>query len=166
MTRTANACRRRPPAAHANGVALLGLLALVAVIGATSAASLRLGAAMHRRAAERELLFVGLEFQRALASYAAMAPAGAPRTPRTLDDLLRDRRVPMLQRHLRRVYRDPITGQPTWGLIRGPEGGIVAVHSLSQAAPTMQTGFPPELQHLAGRRSYSEWVFGVREAGR
>lgn len=164
---TVNACRRRPrTAAHANGVALLGLLALVAAIGATSAAAVRLGAAMHRRAAERELLFVGLEFQRALASYAAMAPAGAPRTPRTLDDLLRDRRVPVLQRHLRRVYLDPITAQPTWGLVRGPDGGIVAIHSLSQAAPTMQTGFPPDLQHLAGRRSYSEWVFGVREAGR
>jgi hypothetical protein len=107
------------------------------------------------------LLFVGTEFQCALASYAGASPAGAPRGPKSLEDLLRDRRVPGMVRHLRRIYVDPITGTTRWGLVRDPGGSIVAVHSTSDATPIKQGGFDADLQHLTQRSKYSDWVFGA-----
>ena len=147
--------------ASSGGFGLLGLLILIAILGIVGASGVQVGALMQRRAAEQDLLFVGMEFQRALASYAAASPAGAPRTPKTLEDLLRDPRQPGVRRHLRRIYVDPVTGAARWGLVRGPDGGIVAVHSLSGAAPIKQTGFESGMQHLAERGKYSEWVFGT-----
>jgi len=161
-TRQRQRCRLH--LASSGGFGLLALLILIAVLGIVGASGVQVGALMQRRAAEQELLFVGMEFQRGLASYAAAAPAGAPRTPKTLEDLLRDPRQPGVWRHLRRVYVDPVTGAARWGLVRGPDGGIVAVHSLSGAAPIKQAGFESGMQHLAERGKYSEWVFGTLPA--
>lgn len=143
------------------GFSLLGLLILIAILGIVAASNVQVGTLLQRRTAEQELLFVGKEFQRALASYAAATPIGAPRGPTSLDDLLRDPRFPGVRRHLRRVYVDPMTGTTSWGLLRGPEGRIVAVYSLSEGQPIKQAGFDAELLHLAQRVRYSEWLFGI-----
>ncbi len=152
------------PVSRSGGFGLLGLLILIAILGIVGASGAQVGALLQRRAAEQELLFVGMEFQRGLASYAAASPAGTPRTPKALEDLLRDPRQPGVRRHLRRIYVDPVTGAARWGLVRGPDGGIVAVHSLSGAAPIKQAGFAPAMQHLAERGKYSEWVFGAERS--
>lgn len=143
------------------GFSLLSLLILIAILGIVSASSVQVGTLLQRRAAEQELLFIGMEFQRALAAYAAASPAGAPRGPMSLDDLIRDPRFPGVRRHLRRVYVDPMTATTNWGLVRDPDGRIVAVHSRSEQQPIKQGGFEPELQHFADRNRYSQWMFGA-----
>jgi len=110
---------------------------------------------MGRRDAEQALLFVGSEFERALRSY-ALVPAGttplaglgsaspalriAP-GPRTLEELLKDPRSPGVRRHCATNHADPMTGLPTWGLIKDPAGFIVGIYSSAPGKPIKQTGF-------------------------
>lgn len=87
-----------------------------------------------RRAKEAQLLFIGEEFKRAIASYYHATPGAAKQLPRKLEDLLRDARYPATRRHLRKIYVDPMTGKAEWGLVLLPEG-IHGVHSLSTLMP-------------------------------
>ncbi|HTJ93527.1 MAG TPA: hypothetical protein VL424_10535 [Pararobbsia sp.] len=162
---------RRERAAHASarrrsrqgGFAYLALLILIAIIGATAAATAQLGDVYQRRMAEKELLFVGGEFQRALSSYSAQTPVGQPTWPRTLDDLVRDPRYPNPVHHLRKIYADPITGKTDWVLVRSPDGQtIVGIHSASHAQPIQIAQFPIEFQGFEGRHAYAEWIFMAR----
>ncbi len=143
------------------GFTYLGLLILIGILGVAATATLQTHAVLQRRAAEQELLAVGAEFARALASYAAVTPAGQPPAPATLQELLRDPRFPMPVRHLRRLYADPITGTASWGTVLSPEHQrIVAVHSLSMARPLKVANFDAEFQMFEGSAHYSDWVFG------
>jgi type II secretory pathway pseudopilin PulG len=112
------------------GFTYVWLLVAVAVMAAGLAAIGEVAATAAKREREAELLFVGDEFARAIAEYHASSP-GAPQYPQKLEELLADNRYPNARRYLRRVYRDPMTGRADWGLVRGPGGGIVAVHSQS-----------------------------------
>lgn len=147
------------------GFAYLLLLLAIAVIGVSASAAVSLGAVMARRDAEQQLLDIGMEYQRALASYAGVPPgAAAPpgvRGPRTLEELLKDSRVPGIRRHLRQLYADPLTGKAEWGLVRDTEGFIVGVHSLADGRPIKRTGWPPHLAHLEAQESYAGWIFGM-----
>lgn len=157
----------RPTQRHA-GFAYVLLLIGVAVTGLVASASLSLGATMARRDAERELLFVGLAYEQALRSYAGVAHAGGAnvggRGPQTLDDLLRDPRVPGIRRHLRQRYADPLTGKDQWGLVTDASGGIVGIYSLAEGRPIQQSGFDPRMAHLEAADSYRQWVFGLPAA--
>jgi type II secretory pathway pseudopilin PulG len=149
--------------ARARGFAYLLLLALVAVIALATTAAVSLGAAAQRRSAERQLLAIGKEYQQALRSYAGAppnAPAGQFQGPRTLDDLLKDPRVPGIRRHLRRIYDDPLTGNAEWGTVLNAQGRIVGVYSLAAGRPLKQTGFEPELASFEQAETYQQWVFG------
>jgi type II secretory pathway pseudopilin PulG len=147
------------------GYTYLALMILVALIGILAASAVQVGALLQRRAAEEELLFVGGEFQRALASFANATPVGHSRHPRGLDDLLRDPRFPGVRRHLRRVYVDPVTGLANWALVPSADGGIGGVHSASALEPIKQQGFGVDEERLAHKAHYSEWIFGTVEAG-
>lgn len=156
-----NAMRRQRP----SGFAYLALLILLAVIGIASTATLTLGVLVQRRAAEEALLDIGLEFQRALASYIGSTPAGRAPYPVTLDDLLKDPRTPTLRRHLRKRYADPITGKPEWSLVAAPGGqGFIGVHSLSAARPIKRANFNPALVDFDNKKTYAEWQFSAAQA--
>lgn len=116
-----------------------------------------------QREREAELLAVGVEMARALASYKRAGPQNV--FPAKLADLLEDRRFPNPVRHLRRIYRDPFTGQPRWGqVLQG--GQIVGLYSLAPGEPIRSHELPPELGDVAeGVRSYAEWVFRPVEEG-
>lgn len=151
------------------GFTYVGVMIMVAVIGAAVAAALTAGSALTRRAAEDELLAIGLEFRQALKSYAESTPAGQPDAPRELAELLLDRRQPSVRRHLRRLYPDPLTGKAEWGMVRGPDGRVVGVHSLAQSEAIRLANFPAGLEALEGRRRHHEWVFAWQpdiQAGR
>ncbi|WP_245983014.1 type II secretion system protein [Trinickia fusca] len=116
--------------------------------------------------AEKELLFIGGEFQRALISYAQATPVLQATQPRTLDDLLRDSRYPNAVRHLRKIYVDPITGKADWVLVMSPDGQtIVGIHSASEKQPIQIANFPQEFQGFDGKKSYEDWVFMARVPG-
>jgi type II secretory pathway pseudopilin PulG len=128
---------------------LLGGLALVGEMWETSA----------RREKEAELLFIGNQYRRAIGLYYDSTPGGVKRYPRTLEDLLKDPRQPATQRHLRRLYLDPITGKNEWGFVKAPDGGILGVHSLSEEAPLKIGGFRVRDAALEGAQKYADWKF-------
>lgn len=152
-----------------SGFAYVLLLLAVALIAIVATSAISLGAMMARRDAERELLAIGAEFQQALRSYAGV-PMGTPVPgaglgPRSLEELLKDPRVPGIRRHLRRVHADPLTGRNEWGLVLDPHGQIIGVHSLANGKPIQRAGFASRFPAFENADSYRQWVFaGVRVA--
>jgi type II secretory pathway pseudopilin PulG len=142
----------------AGGFTYIGVLVLVAVMGLWLAAAGQVWHTMQRREKEQELLFVGNQFRLALMRYAANAH-GQARAPLQLEDLLKDPRSPGVQRYLRKIYRDPVTGTTDWGLVTGPNGEIYGVYSRSDEEPLKKDGFALADRAFEGRMKYSEWVF-------
>jgi type II secretory pathway pseudopilin PulG len=143
------------------GMIYVALLLGVALIGSLSAVSLKVAQTIQLRGAEAELVAIGLEFRNALQSYADATPNGLPNTPENLAELLRDARFPRVQRHLRRIYHDPLTGKPEWGIVRGPDQRIVGIHSLSHGETLKRNNFPAELAYLSGAKAYKDWIFSI-----
>lgn len=141
------------------GFTLIGMMIMVAAMGILFAGAGELWRTAQMREKERQLLFVGNQFRQALEHYYERTPGNAPRYPVRLEDLLKDPRVPGIQRHLRRVYRDPITGGEEWGLIRGTAGEILGVHSLSDESPLKTGNFALADRSFEGKTRYSEWLF-------
>lgn len=150
---------KRSGAGGQGGYTYLLVLFLVATLGFGAAQT---GIVWHQaaeREREAELLYRAADIARALGSYRSKSPVGSPVMPQTLDDLVQDKRFPMPVRHLRRVWRDPFTGEADWVLVRAG-GGIVGLHSRSEGKPIRVNDLPPELDPGAGgveRRS--EWLF-------
>ncbi len=142
------------------GFTYLALLLTLAILTASLAAASGVWEVAQRRDKEAELLFVGNEFRRALASYAASAPPGSTQQyPNSLENLLKDQRFPNVKRHLRKVFVDPMTNSREWGLQRNAEGGIVGVFSRSEQEPLKKTNFRPADQAFEDKKKYTEWVF-------
>lgn len=145
---------------YKRGFTYLGLLVMLAILGVVSATALRVGKLVHHRVAEEALLDVGREFSQALERYRRITPAGQPDAPLELAELLRDQRFPVVVRHLRKLYADPVTGRTEWGLVREEDTRrIVGIHSLSALPPVKLGNFPRGLSDLGGKRTYTEWVF-------
>jgi hypothetical protein len=111
-----------------------------------------------QREKEAELLFVGDAYREAIRQYYESSPAGHKRYPRSLDQLLRDDRFSFNRRHLRRLYRDPMTGKE-WATVEAPEGGIMGVHSVSEAAPAKSGSFPAGYEAFEDAARYADWQF-------
>src|SRR5205807_5336849 len=103
-----------------------------------------------------DLLSVGNQYRTAIQRYVL---AGKAQYPRTLEDLLKDPRQPSVQRYLRKLYPDPITGKGEWGFVKGPDGGIGGVYSLSEDKPLKVAGFKLRDASLEGAQKYSDWKF-------
>lgn len=146
-------------AGRQEGFTYVAVLILVATLGAVGAAFGELTSHAAQRERERDLLFAGNEYRKAIASYYRHTPGAIKRYPASLADLLEDRRYPVPVRHLRRLYRDPVTGSANWGLLAAPEGGIRGVHSLSTEPPIKSGGFAYRDRALEGASRYSEWHF-------
>ena len=140
------------------GFTYLAALIAVGVLGAVLAAAGEMASHASKREKEAELLFVGQQYRQAIASYYERSPGGAKRYPPALEDLLQDRRVPTLQRHLRKLYKDPVTGADL-AVMEAPGGGIMGVFSRSEAAPAKTGNFAKRDEGLADAASYAEWKF-------
>lgn len=138
------------------GFTYIAILLAVAIFGVGLASA---GVVWHtaaKRDREVELLFVGNEFRDAIRAYTSL---GAGLYPRELSDLIEDRRFPGIKRHLRKIYVDPMTARAEWGLVRGPDGGIIGVHSLSGDKPIKVANFEYADRDFEGKTRYSEWKF-------
>ena len=156
--------RRAAKTTCAGGFAYLWVLLLVAFVGLGLAVAAEVDATAAQRERERELLSIGRQFSAAIARYHESRLVGGRREyPASLDDLLHDPRSPGMLRHLRKVFVDPMTGRPEWGLVRAGDR-IVGVHSLSDRTPIKQGGFEPDELGFARRAKLSEWVFGPKPA--
>lgn len=140
------------------GFTFVWILLMVAALGAGAAAGARVWATSAQREREAELLFVGDQFRRAIASYVAADVSHS--APRSLEDLLADKRLPKPRRHLRKLYRDPMSNSTQWGVIRIGDG-IAGVYSLSDRAPLKRRGFDKRYAHFADAARVSDWKFTV-----
>jgi type II secretory pathway pseudopilin PulG len=140
------------------GFTYLALLISIAVTGAALAAVGELSSHAAQREKENELLFVGGEIRHAIAAFYERSP-GAKRYPASLEELLEDKRHPMPQRYLRRIYPDPLTGKPDWGVLDAPGGGIMGVYSVSEMQPVKTGNFAPENESFTDAQRYADWKF-------
>jgi type II secretory pathway pseudopilin PulG len=147
------------------GFTYLGILIAMALFGVALAATGEVWRTASQREREQELLFVGSEFRNAFTSYYFATSLGQPRYPRALEDLVEDHRTAVPRRHLRRIYADPVTGKPEWGLIDAPGGGIAGVYSRSEAKPLKTGNFAPPDRRFEGAERYSDWKFVFEPRG-
>jgi type II secretory pathway pseudopilin PulG len=150
---------RRAVMRRSAGVTYLWVLLMIAVVGAGAAAAAQVWVIHAQREREAELLFVGEEIRRAIGAYFESTPGGARQYPRSLENLLRDRRYPVVRRYLRRVYRDPMIGAPDWVIVRAPDGGIAGVHSRSREPTLKKSGFRPEHAAFENAATHADWKF-------
>jgi len=140
------------------GFTFLGLMFAVAIAGIALAGTGALWQMESRREKEKELLFIGEEYRRAIGSYYDKSPGAVKQFPNKLEDLLQDKRYPNPTHHLRRLYRDPMTADGEWELIR-QEGRIMGVASRSSDKPIKVAGFAADQGDFEGAGSYTEWRF-------
>lgn len=141
------------------GFTYFAVLALVAITSIGALAAGRLWQTAERRERERELLAAGQSVRQAIASYRTLLVGGRRQYPLALEDLLRDPRLPGVRRHLRRIPVDPMTGRAEWGLVRGADGGIAGIHSLSESVPIKRAGFDESELAFANAATYADWRF-------
>lgn len=141
------------------GFTYLAMLFFVAVVGAGLAATSIIWSQSRQREKEVELLWIGEQFRQAIALYYHRTPGALKRYPEQLEELLQDRRYLSTQRYLRRIYRDPFTGEASWGLVPAPGGGIMGVHSQSQFRPIKSGGSSIGSQNFQTPAKYSDWRF-------
>jgi type II secretory pathway pseudopilin PulG len=141
------------------GFTYLGVLFLMVLMGLGLSGTAELWSLGSQRAHERELLWVGNQYARALKSYYEQSP-GIREYPLRLEDLVADNRFPAPRHHLRQLYADPVTRE-AWGAILNPEGRIGGVRSRSDETPLKRDGFALRWEDFKGRAKYSEWRFVV-----
>lgn len=148
------------------GVTYLALLLAIAMMGAILGAVGEVSRTVQLREREKELLFIGNEYRRAIGLYYQHTPGSAKQFPHSLEALLQDDRYPSVQRYLRKLYRDPVTDSSDWGLFKTPDGAIMGVYSRSEAAPIKVAGFAGLNAGFEGVTKYSEWIFAYTPTGR
>lgn len=139
------------------GLGYLLVLFTLAAVGLLLAGAGQVWHTTAHREKEAELLFIGNQFREAIGSYYAGTPDAAKQYPLKLADLLEDKRFPTPVRHLRQLYRDPMTGDTQWGLVMAGNR-IVGVHSLSNGS-ALKTVFQVRDESLVGALTYDQWVF-------
>jgi len=147
------------------GFTYVAVLLTVAIMAAGLGAAATVYSQSAQREKEAELLFVGDQYRQAIASYYERSPGGAKRYPQSLEDLLEDRRFPALTRHLRRLYKDPLTGEDFVPVKAPGDAGIMGVASRSEAEPIKSANFRPRDSSLSDARRYADWQFTYSPAG-
>lgn len=113
---------------HQYGYTYLLMLFVVALLGYTFALT---GVTWHKgaiREISEETEFILAAYAQALESYRLATPDGRSYRPQRLEELAEDNRRGSKQRHIRRLYKNPLTGRLDWTIDRD-ELGIVGVCS-------------------------------------
>jgi type II secretory pathway pseudopilin PulG len=139
-----------------SGFTYIGLLAAIVVMGMLLTMASHVWSFSEQRDKEVQLLYVGGQYRMAIASYFAFGH----RYPPALQDLLADNRFPVPKRHLRQLYRDPMTNDADWVLIADPTGvGIMGVASKSKLTPIKRKGFAAIEFGFEDSDCYCDWKF-------
>jgi type II secretory pathway pseudopilin PulG len=158
---------------HINkGFIYMWALFSVAIVGIVLAGIGQVWQTKAQREKERELLFVGDQFRKAIMSYYNNATGGLQQYPESLEDLLIDTRSPTPKRHLRKIFLDPMTNSYEWGAVTEPvseqetssgflsnDAGIIGVYSRSKKVPAKIKNFPEDYSSFSKADSYQDWKF-------
>ena len=145
------------------GFAFLWVLLAVAMLGLLVASAADVVSVQQRRDRELQLLSIGREFRAALRQYHDCPTCdGGSQYPSALVDLLLDpRHGAEGHRYLRKIYVDPVTGVPDWGIVRDGSA-IVGIYSKSMEKPLMQHGFVADEMSFNAAASYQAWIFAAQ----
>ncbi|MES2501711.1 MAG: hypothetical protein V4545_03820 [Pseudomonadota bacterium] len=113
------------------GLAYLAVLFLVAAIAVSMAVVSQNEDTKLKREKEQDWLYVGKQYERAIASYYQLSPNGLNELPNKVDDLLLDKRFVAPVHHLRKAYLDPLTNQH-WVQLFNEENQLIGVVSTLQ----------------------------------
>ena len=139
------------------GFTYIGVLVIVAVIMMALGAASQIWHSVMKREKEQELLFIGHQFRAAIGKYYAQSGG---RYPPSLDALLESSDLGVKKvRFLRKLYKDPMTGESDWGLVVGADKKITGVYSLSEEKPYKTAGFINADAELELAKTYSDWKF-------
>lgn len=161
------------------GFTYVGLMAMLVIIGITTAVIGPAWKTMAKVEKERELIWMGHQFRLAIKRYYLYRISKHPELagqlvpqffPTSIDDLLKDPASPGVLRHLRKKYIDPMTGKDDWVLVpvgsKDQSGGSQAgggpfwgVHSASDAEPLKKDNFDLDDYKFKNKTKYSEWSF-------
>jgi type II secretory pathway pseudopilin PulG len=135
-------------------------LIFVMVIGITLTTGSAYWSTVMKREKEKELLFRGDQIRMAIEAYYNGAPGGGSKVyPASLNDLLKDSRYLATKRYLRKIFKDPMTKDGKWGLIKAPGGKIKGVYSLNKELPLKTADFPQDYAVFEKAGTYSDWRF-------
>lgn len=109
------------------GFTYLGVLLVIALLGIGLSAASEVWSTTAQRQRMTQLAWVGEQYVQAIGSYYESSPDGVKRYPNSIEDLLEDRRVPFVRRHLRQQYANPLTGMVDWELVAAQDGGFSGV---------------------------------------
>jgi type II secretory pathway pseudopilin PulG len=142
------------------GFTFMGLLMVVAISGIALAGVGIVWRQDAQREREKELLFIGDQYRKAILSYyESKPPTGASsQYPKKLEDLLLDKRFPEVKRHLRKLYLNPLKRDKAWRLVF-QQGAIVGVYYDSAEEPIKKSGFLSPYESFNGTVKYSDWKF-------
>jgi type II secretory pathway pseudopilin PulG len=142
------------------GFTYIAVLFLVVVMGIMLGATGQSVRVIMQREREKELIFRGLQYRDAIERW---SKKGVPL--KDLKDLVEPTVSSSVSaskdRLLRKLYKDPITGED-WKTLPNPPDpiqGIYGVASASNAEPLKQSNFPKVIENFEGKKKYSEWEF-------
>ncbi len=134
-------------------------LLMVVVISISLMTAQKQWSTIMKREREKQLLFRAGQIEKAIGSYYNNSSGGSTQYPKKLEYLLKDNRHLGVKRHLRKIYKDPMTIEGYWGLIYDGKGGIKGVFSKSSEKPFKIGGFPDKYKLFEDKQSYSDWKF-------
>lgn len=150
---------RRHSATTQRGFAYIAVLVALLLVSLGTQGVMLVVSQQAQREREESLLRTGAAYARAIGSYYRATPGSLKRWPSSLEELLEDKRLLQVHRHIRELYPDPMTRNANWELVPAPEGGIQGVRSRSTQAP-LRAG-PVEVDELTlpAAQRYAEWTF-------
>ncbi len=101
-------CNLFPANTLEKGSIYILMLFTVTIAGILLAATGQIWQFKAQREKEKQLLLVGEQFRQAVMSYYNSASDGGKKYPKTLEDLLLDKRGVTPERHLRKIFFDPM----------------------------------------------------------
>jgi type II secretory pathway pseudopilin PulG len=141
------------------GFTYLAVLATLLIVALGTQGVMTYVSQQAQRERESDLLRIGQAYAEAIGTYYEATPGRIKQWPRNLDDLLEDRRVVTIKRHIRELYPDPITRSSDWGLVKAADGGISGVYSRSAAVPLRTAAVEAGALILAPASRYADWQF-------
>ena len=135
------------------GVSLLGLMGIVAIMGVTLSAVGQHWSVAVKRDQEKELLFRGKSIRNAIEAYAVdyevMKADRSNRYPRTLDQLTQ-----LPKRYLPKVYKDPITGK---------DFDLIVVKGEIRGVRSTSTDWVMDIVNLKDAATYKDMLFQAQD---
>jgi len=134
-------------------------LALIVIVSVSLMVVQKQWSTIVKRDKEKELFFRAGQIVQAIGSFYKDSSKDSQQYPRSLKVLLKDNRSLGLKRHLRKIYKEPMTEDGQWGIIYDGRGGIKGVFSKSMTEPLKKGNFPEIYKSFENKKRYLEWKF-------